>query len=105
MAFISSRTIAVILSSDRCPSGSILYIPADSCRMYPARTSSRCEATTASAGTSFSVGVKLLDMRMTRLPLLLQLAIDRLLDLLVRLRAVDEDAVDEERRRAVDARR
>src|SRR2546423_12313445 len=101
MAFISSRTMAEILRMDRCPRGSILYIPADSCRMYPARTSSRCEATIASAGTSFSVGVKLFDMRMTRLTLLLQLAVDGLLDLLVRLRAVYVDDVDVESMSAV----
>src|SRR5436190_10097490 len=72
--------------------------------MYPARTSSWCEATIASAGTSFRVGVNDLDILMRRSPLLLQLPIHRLLHLLVRLGAVDEHAVDEERGGAVDAR-
>src|SRR5437660_4579107 len=78
-------------------------MPAASWRMYPARTSSWCEATTASAGTSLSVGTKLFDIR-TRLPFALQFPLDGLLDLIVRNRAVDEDPVDEEGRSAVHAR-
>src|SRR5712692_9605616 len=80
-------------------------MPAASCRMYPALTSSWCEATVASAGTSLRVGTKDLDILMRdRSTLPLQLAIHRLLDLLVRHRAVDEDPVDEKRRRSVHSR-
>src|SRR4051812_18064792 len=78
-------------------------MPAESCRMYPARTSSWCEATTASAGTSLRVGVNDLLILIDALPLLLQLPIHRLLDLLERLGAIDEDAVDEEGGRPVHA--
>src|SRR3954467_12976296 len=77
-------------------------MPAESCRMYPARTSSWCEATIASAGTSLRVGVNDLLILM-RLTLLLQLPIHRLLDLLERLGAIDEDAVDEKGGRPVHA--
>src|SRR6267143_3413693 len=94
-------------------------MPAESWRMYPARTRNWCEATSASAGTSLRVGVKDLDILMhapartiaakprcaRRLALPLQLPIDHLLDLLVRLRSVDEHPVDEEGRRPVHARR
>src|SRR5438046_1750117 len=62
-----------------------------------------CEATIASAGTSLSVGVNDLLILMPRLSLP-QLPIDGLLHVLVGLRAVDEDAVDEERRRSIHAR-
>src|SRR5438552_4036034 len=78
-------------------------MPAESCRMYPARTSSWCEATIASAGTSLRVGVNDLLILIDALPLFLQLPIHRLLDLLERLGAIDEDAVDEEGGRPVDA--
>src|SRR5260370_4837092 len=71
--------------------------------MYPARTRSWWEATGASAGTSLRVGTNDFDI-LIELPFLLQLPIHRLLELLVRLRAVDEDAVDEEGRRAVHPR-
>src|SRR5438132_3325547 len=73
-------------------------MPAASCRMNPARTRSWWLATCASAGVSLRVGMNERESR-TLLPLLLQLAVDRVLELLVRDRAVDEDSVDEERRR------
>src|SRR5882762_7898393 len=98
-------------------------MPAPSCRMNPARTSSWWLATEASAGVSLRVGTKEREVRMAgtylipaapwksigppyRRPLALplQLALDRVLELLVRDGTVDEHAVDEERRRPSDAR-
>src|SRR5712671_689003 len=78
-------------------------MPAASWRMNPARTSSWWLATCASAGFSLSVGMKEREVRM-RSALPLELAVDRVLELLERHRAVDEDAVDEERRGPGDAR-
>src|SRR5438552_5702686 len=77
-------------------------MPAPSCRMNPARTSSWWLKTCASAGVSLRVGTNEREVRMLALPL--ELALDRVLELLVRHRAVDEDAVHEERRRSVDSR-
>src|SRR5438445_2005687 len=99
-------------------------MPAASWRMNPARTSSWWLATCASAGFSLRVGTNEREVRMAgtypitaeawksvgppyRRPpssLPLELAVDRVLELLERHRAVDEDAVDEERRRPADAR-
>ena len=55
-ASISSRTIASILRIVRIPSGSVVNTPDISCRMNPARTSRRCDAASASAGSSRRVG-------------------------------------------------
>src|SRR6266705_2573903 len=98
-------------------------MPAASCRMNPARTSSWWLATEASAGVSLRVGTNEREVRMAGpylmtaapwksvgppyrrpLSLPLELAVDRVLELLVRHGAVDEHAVDEECRRPADAR-
>src|SRR5229473_5958377 len=98
-------------------------MPAASCRMNPARTSSWWLATEASAGVSLRVGTNEREVRMAGtylitaaprksvgppcrrpLSLPLELAVDRVLELLVRHGAVDEHAVHEERRRPADAR-
>src|SRR5437899_3524111 len=91
--------------------------------MNPARTSSWWLATCASAGFSLRVGMNEPEVRIAGtypitaapwksvgppnrrpLPFPLELAVDRVLELLVGHRTVDEDAVDEERRRPADAR-
>src|SRR5713226_3296513 len=98
-------------------------MPAASCRMNPARTSSWWLATEAAAGVSLRVGTNEREVRMAGtylitaaprksvgppcrrpLSLPLELAVDRVLELLVRHGAVDEHAVHEERRRPADAR-
>src|SRR5438067_8891734 len=81
-------------------------MPAASWRMNPARTSSWWLATVASAGFSFRVGTNDFDIRMQNTSALaLELSVHRLLELLVRHGAVDEDAVDEEGGRAAHAGR
>src|SRR3989440_3982362 len=91
--------------------------------MTRARTSSWWLATCASAGFSLRVGMNEPEVRIAGtypitaapwksvgppnrrpLPFPLELAVDRVLELLVGHRTVDEDAVDEERRRPADAR-
>ena len=56
IASISSRTIALIRWCTRQPAGSQLHSPEPTWRTSPARTISRCESASASAGASFSVG-------------------------------------------------
>src|SRR5207245_3336567 len=91
--------------------------------MNPSRTSSWWLATCASAGFSLRVGMNEPEVRIAGtypitgapwksvgppnrrpLPFPLELAVDRVLELLVGHRTVDEDAVDEERRRPAAAR-
>src|SRR6266498_2098775 len=61
---ISSRTMRSILRIVRRPSGSIVYTPAISWRMYAARRSRRCEGASASLGSSRSVRANSLDILM-----------------------------------------
>src|SRR5207302_3042769 len=56
IAFISSRTICSTLRWTRQPSGMNVQSPALTWRMKPPRTSSLCDAASASAGSSRSVG-------------------------------------------------
>ena len=56
LSLIVSRTIASALRTVRRPAGSQVQIPAPSWRINPARTMSRCEIASASAGASLRVG-------------------------------------------------
>src|SRR5262249_42442812 len=55
-AFSSSRMMSAIFWCTRQPNGSSVQTPALTWRMKPPRTSSRCEAASASPGSSRSVG-------------------------------------------------
>ena len=63
IASISSRMICSIRMCTRQPSGSIAHRPAPIWRMKPPRTSSWCEAASASAGGSRRVGRKSCEAR------------------------------------------
>ena len=63
IASISSRMICSIRMCTRQPSGRKLQRPAPIWRMKPPRTSSRCEAASASAGGSRRVGRKSCEAR------------------------------------------